>query len=108
MLKDDHWKVLASHANAMAKRLLDGVAGLEGCRIVAPTEINEVFAVIPKAMAEALTKAGAIFAPWDGGTAEPDVAPGEGETMIRLVASFATRPDDVDRFLDAAQGAKAA
>jgi threonine aldolase len=108
MLKDDHWRVLASHANTMAARLSEGVAALSGCRLAAPSEINEVFAIIPQAMAEKLQAAGAIFAPWPKDTAEADVAPGEGEVMIRLVASFATTDDHVDAFLTAAQRAEAA
>jgi threonine aldolase len=113
MLTDDHWKVLATHANGMAKKLSDGVAALEGCRLAAPTEINEVFAIIPAAMAEKLKAAGAIFADWPKDTAEADVAPvegknGQGEVMIRLVASFATTEDHVDQFLEAAQRAEAA
>ena len=105
MLKDDHWRVLASHANAMAARLSEGLAGLAGCRLAAPTEINEVFAVVPQAMADALKAEGAVFAHWPKATAEADVAPGEGETMIRLVASFATTEGHIEQFLDAAQRA---
>ncbi|WP_375572664.1 beta-eliminating lyase-related protein [Ahrensia marina] len=108
MLKDDHWKVLASHANGMAKKLSDGITNLDGCRLAAPTEINEVFAIIPQAMAQQLEDSGAIFADWPEDSAEADIAPGEGEMMIRLVASFATTDDHVDQFLDAAQRAEAA
>jgi threonine aldolase len=108
MLKDDHWKVLATHANAMAAKLSQGMEALDGCRLAAPSEINEVFAVIPQAMADRLRAAGAIFAPWPKDTAEADLSPGEGEVMIRLVASFATSHDHVDAFLEAAQKARAA
>lgn len=110
MLKNDHWKVLATHANAMAKRLSDGMAALDGCRLAAPTEINEVFAILPKAMTEKLRETGAIFASWNGNTAEADMAPkagdnSEGEEMVRLVASFASSEDHVDAFLEAANKA---
>lgn len=108
MLKNDHWKVLATHANGMAKKLSDGIASLAGCRLAAPSEINEVFAVIPSPMAERLRGAGAVFANWPAGTAEADIAPGEGEQMVRLVTSFATTDDHVDGFLDVAGRAKAA
>ena len=108
MLKDDHWRVLATHANRMAKRLSDGIASLAGCRLAAPTEINEVFAILPQAMADRLRGAGAVFADWPKATAESDTAPGEGEVMVRLVASFATTDDHVDAFLEAAQQAEAA
>lgn len=107
MLKDDRWKVLAAHANQMAKRLSDGVAGLAGCRLAAPTEINEVFAVVPTTLAARLRDAGAVFADWPGDAAETDVTPGEGEVMVRLVASFATTDDQVDAFLETASRAEA-
>ena len=108
MLKDDHWKTLAGHANAMAARLSSGVASLAGCRLAAPTEVNEVFAIIPQAMAVTLRAAGGLFADWPKETAEADVAPGDGEVMVRLVTSFATTVDMVDAFLEAAQRAEAA
>ena len=108
MLKDDHWKALASHANHMAMRLSDGVASLAGCRLAAPTEINEVFAIIPAALADRLRQAGAVFADWSSDTAEADIAPGEQEVMVRLVTSFATTDDQVDAFLDVAGQAEAA
>lgn len=108
MLKDDHWKVLATHANVMAQGLSEGVAALDGCRLAAPTEINEVFAVLPTALCDRLKSHGAIFADWPGDTAEADTAPGQGESMIRLVTSFATTQDHIDAFLDAAQRAQAA
>ncbi|MGD1887141.1 MAG: threonine aldolase family protein [Cohaesibacteraceae bacterium] len=108
MLKDDHWRVLATHANQMARRLSDGIVGLAGCRLAAPTEINEVFAVLPQAMADKLRAAGAVFADWPKATAEADTAPGEGEVMVRLVTSFATQDDHVDAFLEAAQREEAA
>ena len=57
---------------------------------------------MPKAMAERLKAAGAVFAPWPATTAEAETAPGEDETMIRLVASFATTEEHVDAFLNAA------
>lgn len=108
MLKDEHWKVLATHANDMARRLSDGIATFDGCRLAAPTEINEVFAVLPSAMAERLRQAGAVFGNWLASTAETDVAPGDGEEMVRLVTSFATTDDQVDAFLEAASKARAA
>ncbi|MBV6656381.1 MAG: low specificity L-threonine aldolase [Devosiaceae bacterium] len=108
MLKDDRWRVLASHANAMAAKLSDAVSGLPGCRLAAPTEINEVFAIMPSAMAETLSQAGAVFAPWPADTVDDDMSVGEGETLVRLVASFATTDEHIDQFVDAASKAKAA
>lgn len=109
MLTDDHWRSLATHANAMAKRLSESLSELPGCRLVAPTEINEVFAVVPAALAESLQAKGAVFAKWPARTLSPEDAPGKDEVLIRLVASFATTDAHVDQFLDAAMsGQKAA
>ena len=43
------WLRLAGHANAMARRLADGIAGLPGVRLAHPVEINEIFAQMPRA-----------------------------------------------------------
>ena len=43
------WLRLAGHANVMARRLADGIAGLPGVRLAHPVEINEIFAQMPRA-----------------------------------------------------------
>ena len=47
LLSDDLWRVDAEHANRMARRLPDGVVGVEGVTVAYPVEANGVFAVIP-------------------------------------------------------------
>ncbi|MEM6711411.1 MAG: beta-eliminating lyase-related protein [Pseudomonadota bacterium] len=106
MLKDDHWKELATHANAMAGRLSEGLASLPGCRIAAPTEVNEVFAVLPQSLAASLRGAGAQFYDWASSPLEDSVAP--GDVVVRFVTSFATTAGMVDQFLDLAASSKAA
>lgn len=90
---DGLWLRMAAHANAEARRLSDGLAAIEGCRIWYPTEANEVFVSFPPGVEERLVAAGAAFYPW--------VAPGDPAkgAMRRLICSFATRAEDVDRFI---------
>lgn len=98
-LEDDLWLSLARHANAMARRLSQGVASLPGCKVWYPTEANEVFASFRGDAAERLLAAGAQFYPWK--------TPGDpaGGAMRRLICSWATTEGDVDRFLAAARAA---
>jgi threonine aldolase len=100
-----HWLELAAHANAMAARLSHGLAGLPGCRIAWPTEANEVFVIMDKSIEKTLRAAGAAFYEWTDKSLPHGETVGEGEVIIRLVASFATDPVEVDRFLAAAEAA---
>jgi threonine aldolase len=101
-LADDLWLRLARHANAMADRLAAGLAAA-GFAPVWPVEANEVFVPLPARIDERLKAAGASYYPWTtdalpNGTVLPlDVV------LVRLVTSFATTADDVDRFVTTAQ-----
>lgn len=86
MLDQGLWLDLARHANRMAKRLADGLEGL-GVPISHPVEGNEVFAMIEAPDVSALRRAGATFYPWPDGSQ-------------RLVCSWSTTDEDIDRFLD--------
>jgi threonine aldolase len=88
------WLTLARHANAMADALGAGLTAA-GCAPVWPVEANEVFAPIPVAADKVLKAAGAMYYPWpsDSVTLKPD------QMLVRLVTSFQTTKDDVDRFL---------
>jgi threonine aldolase len=96
--QNDCWLRLARHANAMADRL---AAGLTAVRLapVWPVEANLVFVLLPKALEGRLRAAGARYyvrgsdSLPDGETVGPD------RCLIRLVTSFATREDEVDRFV---------
>ena len=90
-LKDDLWLANASHANAMARRLSEGLARVRGVELVVPTVTNILFVKFPQAMIDGLRKRGFDF--YDGRWA-PGVA--------RLVTSFRTTPEMVDDFLTAA------
>lgn len=101
-LAGDHWLANARHANALAARLSAGLAALPGVRLAWPTEANEVFVILPAATDERLRAAGAVYYRWSDKSLPPGERVGPGEVLIRLVASFATRPEEVDAFLAAA------
>jgi threonine aldolase len=91
------WLEMAAHANTTARRLSEGLAKVDGCKVWYPTQANEVFVSFPPGAADRLRAAGATFYPW--------VTPGDpaGGTMHRLICSWATREAEVDRFVDAAR-----
>ena len=97
---EDHWLDLARHANRAASRLAAGLVGLPHVRLPWPTEANAVFAVIPRELDRKLRTAGARYLPWGwrlDGSAE---APEPEEEMVRLICSFATTDEEVDRFIE--------
>ncbi len=98
-LKGDLWLRLAGRANSAARRLSEGLSAAPGVSIAWPTEANEVFAVAPEATVEAWRKAGAKFYAWSTGSLDPRRAPGAGETLVRLVTSFETAPEEIDRLV---------
>lgn len=55
-LENDVWKRNATHANAMARRLADGIAPLAGAKLYHPVQANGVFVQLPDAAIEALRK----------------------------------------------------
>ena len=93
--EDGLWLEMASHANAMAQRMSAGLSAIGGCRVWRPVEANEVFVSFPEGVCEKLNAEGFRFYPW--------VTPGDpaGGTMRRLICSFATRADEVEKFLAA-------
>jgi threonine aldolase len=93
-LEGDLWLKLARHANAMADALAAGLSAV-GCNPVWPVEANEVFAPITLEADKRLRAAGASYYPWPGDG--PDV--GAGKVLVRLVTSFQTTKEDVDKFL---------
>ncbi|SON57605.1 Low specificity L-threonine aldolase [Hartmannibacter diazotrophicus] len=96
-----HWLDNAVHANQSATRLAQAIETSGGARLVHPVEANEIFAIWPKGLTAHLKAAGANFYLWEAPDALPGEGPGADEDMVRLVTSFATRPSDVARFMDA-------
>ena len=86
LLRGDLWLRSAEHANAMARRLADGVAGLPGVRITQPVEANGVFAILPPAATERLQEDWPFYV-WDETTGE-----------VRWMTAWDTVPEDVDAF----------
>src|SRR4051812_22383805 len=86
LLESDRWRHGADHANAMATRLADAVAGTPGVRITQRVQANAVFAVLPPGAAERLQRRWRFYG-WDESTGE-----------VRWMCSWDTTPADVDAF----------
>jgi threonine aldolase len=95
-LTDDLWLRLARHANAMADRLAEGLAG-SGRSPLWPVEANEVFVALPAETDKRLRDAGASYYPWMQVVTEEAAVP--DAQLVRLVTSFATTEAEVDRFI---------
>jgi threonine aldolase len=87
LLDDELWRRNAAHANAMARRLADGVADLPGLSIRWPVESNAVFASLPGDAISEL-QARYLFHVWDAPTG-----------VVRWMTAFDTSPEDVDTFV---------
>jgi threonine aldolase len=88
LLSDDLWRHNAEHANAMARRLSEGVARVPGVTLAYPTQANGVFASFPAAVTEALQEEFPFYV-WDVRTG-----------VVRLMTSFDTDEEDVDAFIE--------
>lgn len=88
LLQDDLWRVNAAHANAMARRLAQGAAAVDGVEIVHPVQANAVFARLQPRYIAALQRRW-TFHLWD-----------EHQSVARWMTAFDTTESDVDAFLD--------
>jgi threonine aldolase len=84
LLSDELWRRAAGHANAMARRLADGVR--DAVTITQRVEANAVFAILPPGAAETLQRDWAFYT-WDEHTGE-----------VRWMCSWDTTEEDVDAF----------
>ena len=91
-LADDLWLRLATHANAMARRLSEGLQQADDVQVLVPTDANELFVSMPPATVRHLRDVGAQFYEERLG----DII------AVRLVASWSTTDADVDAFVAAA------
>ncbi len=89
-LTDELWLANARHANAMMRRIKDGLANVPGVTFEGNAPGNLTFARLPLPTIDALKQAGFVF--YD-----------EGGGRIRLVTAFNTDPADVDRFVATAK-----
>ena len=101
-LADGLWLKLAHHANAMADRLAAGLAAAQRFPVW-PVEANEVFVALPSHLEARLKSEGASYYPWTTESLPRGVALKRDATLVRLVTSFATSPEEVDRFVELAR-----
>jgi threonine aldolase len=87
---DGAWLRTAAHANAMAARLAAGLQRHDSVRLEWAPASNELFPVMPAALVARLKAGGARFHTWE--------TRGDAE-MVRLVTSFETTAEEVDKFL---------
>lgn len=85
------WREIASHSNSIARALGDAITWTDGAELAQEIEANLVFFTLPIEAARRLTDAMAPLSPllFEAGEAG----------VIRLVASWDSRPEDVDRFV---------
>jgi threonine aldolase len=88
LLEDGLWLRGAARANAMARRLRDGLDGHPRIRVTQPVESNAVFAVVPPEYISAL-QARHAFLVWN-----------EPASEVRWMCSWDTSEGDVDGLLD--------
>jgi threonine aldolase len=101
-LEDGHWLDNASAANGHAIRLAQGLAQAPGVRLPWPRQINEVFAILPRKTHAALRAAGVHYYDWTSRDFGEKPLRDE-EVFARLVTSFATSADDVERLINLVQ-----
>ena len=89
---NDLWLDNADHANRLARKLGNGLAAMQGFRLAAPVQINEVFVDLPAGVADTLRARGFLFHDWSAA----------GPGGVRFVTSFMTDEADVDAILQAA------
>src|SRR5262245_44851753 len=92
------WLRNARHANAMARRVREGLASIPGVRFRSSTEINFVLVALPQPVWDGLVA--------DGYSFSRRGAPSEG--VIRIACAFDTTEADVDALGAAAHGHAAA
>jgi threonine aldolase len=97
-LADDLWLELARRANVAADRLARGLAAI-GLPPLFPVEANLVFVALPRALDARLKAAGANY--YVRSSSHFDV--GADQILARLVTSFATENEDIERFLSVSE-----
>ncbi len=101
-LTDGLWLTLARHANQMADQLAQKLSEI-GLRPVWPVEANLVFAVLPQEVHKRLTAAGASYYEMHRDTAPSAKFGRPDDVLVRLVTSFSTRQEDIERFVAVAR-----
>ncbi|MCX7638575.1 MAG: low specificity L-threonine aldolase [Cyclobacteriaceae bacterium] len=91
LLSKDLWKRNAIHANNMAQKLAAGLQQFPGVKITQPVDGNGVFAVLPQHVIQPLQQE-VFFYVWN-----------EKLNEVRLMCSFDTTEEDVNRLLQKLQ-----
>ena len=92
MLEDDRWLTLARHANLMADKLSAKLTAA-GFAAIWPIEANLVFVVLPRTLDAKLKTADARYY----GRTNTSLKLGPDHVPVRLVTSFATQEDEIER-----------
>jgi threonine aldolase len=86
LLDGDLWKRQAQRSNAMAQRLADAIADVDGLQITQRVQTNVIFAIVPREVTERLQREHRFYV-WDDATGE-----------VRWMTAWDTTDDDVDAF----------
>ena len=88
-ISNEVWLKNAKHANAMGKKLSQGLLKHKNIELAYPTDANEVFVKIPKNVIDQFNSHGYKINDdeWE-------------DKAVRLVAAWNTHPDDVESFLN--------
>ncbi len=88
-ISDKVWLKNAKHANAMGKKLSEGLKKHKDIQIAYPTDANEIFVNMPKNIIDQLNSHGYRINDdeWDG-------------NAVRLVTAWNTKPSDIETFLN--------
>ena len=92
-IANDLWLRNARQANAMARRVREGLADIPGVQFRSPTEINFVLVALPQPVWDGLVAEGYSFSRRG--------APSEG--IVRIACAFDTKPEDIDALVATAQ-----
>lgn len=87
LLSNDLWKRSATHANAVAKKLEEGLRSIPQITVTQSVDGNGVFAIFPKEIIEKLQQE-IFFYVWNDRTNE-----------VRLMCSFDTTEEEINRFV---------
>ena len=85
--KNDLWKKLATHSNAMAAILGEKLSRIQGITITQKVQSNGIFVIIPSEIAEKIRNH-YFFYPWD-----------EKRSEWRLMCSWDTEENDIEDFV---------
>ncbi|MFT7476362.1 MAG: threonine aldolase [Verrucomicrobiales bacterium] len=91
LFSDGLFESASNHANATASMLAQGIVA-NGFELAAETESNQVFAILPNTVIAALQEQFSFYV-WEPLS--------EDRSVVRLVTSWATASDQVDRFIAA-------